>query len=131
MMKVFKNSCQSNKHLIDFFNKDIIKEGFIINPYEESYNDNQNDKRYRILLAKLICNGYDIFCFVDKKNGLFVRYKEDCLLEKIIEDMKIKSFNKINDKNIDKYVFMSGNLPHKPVNGMGYWSLNLVAKGDT
>lgn len=129
-MKVSKENCQNNKCLIDFFTDDFIKKGFIINPYEEKYNKNQNDKRYRILLAKLICNSYDIFCFVDKKNGLFVNNKEDFLLQKIIDDMKIKFFNKINDKNIDKYIFMRGNLPHKPVNGMGYWSLNIVAKGD-
>lgn len=133
MMKVSKNNCQSNKNLIDFFKREVIKEGFVINPYEESYSEEQNNKRYRILLAKLICSGCDIFCFVDKKNGLFIKNEEDCFLdkiEKIIYDMKIKSFNKINDKNIDNFILMSGNIPHKPVNGMGYWSLNIVAKSN-
>ena len=44
----------------------------IITPYSTNYSDEDNTKRYKSMLSKLVYESYKVYCFADKKNGFFV-----------------------------------------------------------
>ena len=101
----------------------------IINPYIYSFSDNDNLRRYKSMLAKLVYEGFDVLCNKDRKKGFIVNegegvsYREK--MSRISDEFNVNVIfvDSINSYNISDFI-----KAPQPTNGMGRWALAKVAQ---
>ena len=101
----------------------------IINPYIYSFSDNDNLRRYKSMLAKLVYEGFDVLCNKDRKKGFIVSegegvsYREK--MSRLSDEFNVNVIfvDSINNYNISDFI-----KAPQPTNGMGRWALAKVAQ---
>lgn len=101
----------------------------IITPYSSSHNKQDNTRRYRSMLAKLVYNEFQVYCYKDKEKGF------------LVFENKSRDFSKktkyIAEEFNTNITFLDGNnirvnledviKSPQPTNGMGKWALASIA----
>tara|TARA_B100001939_G_scaffold319490_1_gene307691 strand:- start:918 stop:1274 length:357 start_codon:yes stop_codon:yes gene_type:complete len=101
----------------------------IINPYIYSFSDNDNLRRYKSMLAKLIYEGFDVLCHKDRKKGFIVSECENVSFKEKISRLSNEfNVNVIFVDSIEKYNITDFIKAPQPTNGMGRWALVKVAQ---
>lgn len=101
----------------------------IINPYIYSFSDNDNLRRYKSMLAKLVYEGFDVLCNKDRKKGFIVSvgggvsFREK--MSRLSDEFNV---NVIFVDSINKYNISDFIKAPQPTNGMGRWALAKVAQ---
>lgn len=101
----------------------------IINSYIYSLSDNDNLRRYKSMLAKLVYEGFDVLCNKDRKKGFIVsvgsgvyfREKMSRLSDEF--NVNVILVDSINNHDISEFI-----KAPQPTNGMGRWALAKVAQ---
>jgi len=101
----------------------------IINPYSSLYNKQDNIRRYRSMLAKLVYNEFQVYCYKDKEKGFLVFENnsiEFTKKTKNIADGFDTNITFLDDNNIRVNLEDMIKAP-QPTNGMGRWALASIA----
>ena len=101
----------------------------IINPYIYSFSDNDNLRRYKSMLAKLVYDGFDVLCHKDRKKGFIISEGEGPSFKGAMSilsnefNVNVIFVDSINNYNITDFI-----KAPQPTNGMGRWALAKVAQ---
>jgi len=101
----------------------------IINSYIKSLSDNDNLRRYKSMLAKLVYEGFNVLCYKDRKKGFIVSEGEGVSfrvkMSRLSDEFNVNLMFLNDIENID----ISNTLKApQPTNGMGRWALSKVAQ---
>jgi len=107
----------------------------LINPFGEAYGFEDNKKRYKSTMAKLLYKEYGVYATSKPNVGFFVSSRgQDGLHEYIREiasglgtDKFHLLYKGVNDPVLE-IIHSEINEISGPVNGMGRWHLSLIAK---
>ena len=107
----------------------------LINPFLEKGDFNDNKKRYKSTLAKLLAKGYGVYMLLQPNIGFFVSSRgKDTLQEdirSISSDLKTDKFHLIYKNTSDPVLNAIKSQVREallPNTGFGNWSLQLAAK---
>jgi len=101
----------------------------IANHYIYSFSDNDNLRRYKSMLAKLVYDNFDVLCHKDRKKGFIISEGEGHSFKGAISSLSNEfNVNVIFVDSIENYNITDFIKAPQPTNGMGRWALAKVAQ---